>query len=229
MSTEQPTNQPTTNQPTVVSDYLSVRLKVPHSKLDVIKTKLVHDVPGYCIYMHSTTSEHFHVCLPGLGKSDTTRIGKRIRDNFGVSGNGGFSIKSFSNGLSSFVFYSGHEGTAAVYEDSSWDEIVSSTKTYYVKEGGQLMLPLAKGKAKDADADWQLTYSNFVSKAVNHARRSGLTGSLKEVLCDMIARTKWRPSYHMVTHGVPDHYYKDFEFRSGKRHKPDMGWMDLKM
>lgn len=219
----QSTNQlPTTPLP---SHYLSARIKVGHSQLDVVLSKVLFDVPDYCIYKHSTGHEHFHVCLPGLGKSDTTRLGKRIRDNLRVSGNGGFSLKSHYNGCSSFVFYAGHEGTAAIYQDPRWAEIIASTDSYYVKQTGQTMLPMAKTNVKDQDADWQLTYANMVSKAINHARRNGLTGSLKEVLQHMLETTKWRPSFHLIKNGVPDHYYKDYEFRSGKRRKFDMDWM----
>lgn len=228
MSPTQPTNQPTGNMTPLPEHYLSVRIKVSHDKEDVVLSKIVFDCPSYCYYKHTTSSEHFHVCMPGLTTEDGTRIGKRIRDNFGGSGNGLYSTKCFTSGCAGFVFYCGHEGTPAVYKDERWKEIIESTTQYYVKREGQTMLPLEKSKSKDQDSDWQLTYANVVPKAINHARRKGLTGSLKETLQDMLETTKWRPSYHMVKNGVPDHYYKDYEFRCGKRTRMDMSWMDLK-
>jgi len=228
MSPDLPTNLPTSQLQFSDFGYLSVRLTLPHDNLQRILDKLCHDQPLYCIYKHTTGREHFHVCLPGLGKSDSNRITKRLRDNFGLSGNGGFSTKSYDNGLRSFVFYSGHEGNLPTFRDARWDDVIASCTEFYVKQTGQMMLPLDKTSKKDQDADWQLTYSNMVSKAINHARRHALTGSLKEVLQHMMESTKWRPSFHLVKNGVPDHYYKDFEFRSGKRQKFDMGWMDLK-
>lgn len=142
------------SSPTLPDHYLSVRIKVGHNVLDTVLSKIVHDQPSYCIYMHRTGSEHFHICLPGLGTSDQPRVIKRIRDNFGGGGNGLYSTKSHSNGCSSFVFYAGHEGTTAIYQDSRWKEIVEATSTYYVKQTGQTMLPLVKTKTKDQDADW---------------------------------------------------------------------------
>lgn len=225
----QPTNQPTTtNLSSLPSHYLSVRIKVDHAKLDVVLAKVVLDVPSYCIYLHSTGSEHMHICLPGLGSSDNTRLGKRIRDNLGVRGNGGYSIKSHDNGCGSFVFYCGHEGTTPIYQDQSWKAIIEGTETYYVKQTGQKMLPMDK-KGKEVDADWQLTYANFVSKAIDHARSKGLTGGLKEVLEDLLDNTRWKPSFQMVRYGVPEHYYHDFERRTGKRQKRSMDWMTPKI
>lgn len=215
--------------PTIGPEYLSLRLKVDHAFLEKILVKLVHDVPDYCIYKHSTSGEHFHICFPGSGRADVNRIAKRVKDNFGVTGNGGYSLKFFDNGCSSFVFYCGHEGLTPCFQNQEWQKIIDATSSYFVKPvSGQKMLPLVKSSKKDGDADWQLTYSNFVSKAINHARTKGLTGSLKEVLQDMLETTKWRPSFHMVKNGVPDHYYKDYEFRSGKRQRLDMSWMDVK-
>jgi len=224
MSHDQPTNQ-LTAQPLC---YLSLRLKINHDSTPLIKKKLVFDVPDYCIYLHSTSGQHYHICFPGYGAADAERIRKRVKDNFRLTGNGGYSLKSYDNGLSSFVFYSGHEGSTPLYETELWKEIIDATKVYYVKQTGQSMLPLPKGTKKDADADWQLTYANFVSKALNHARQNALTGGLKETLAHLCENTKWRPSYHMVKNGVPEHYYHDYEFRSGKRQKFSMEWMTPK-
>jgi hypothetical protein len=155
MSPDQPTNQPTANSLLGVDTYLGLRIKVGHDKLDVILSEGIHDVKDYCLYKHNTSGEHFHICLPALTKVDTTSIGKQVLDNLGSSGNGGYSIKLYSNGVSSFVFYSGHEGTAAIYENEEWESVIEGTTTYYVKQTGQTMLPLASAKGKDQDSDWQ--------------------------------------------------------------------------
>lgn len=91
---------------------------------------------------------------------------------------------------------------------------------------GQTMIPVPMSEKKGKpECDWQLTYANLVPQAIKHARAKGLTGCLKETVRDMCETTKWRPSFHLVKNGVPDHYYKDYEFRSGKRAKFDMEWM----
>lgn len=218
LSHDQPTNQPT--GPT---SYLSIRLTLAHNE-----SKSVCDFfdfyGDYCVYMHKagSSNEHYHVCLGGLGGGDTERVRNRIKKRWPTVKH---SIKFFSNGVRSFMFYCGHEGLDPICKGLYWEEVRGTISEYYVKQTGQLMLPLESKKVKDGDADWQLTYSNFVSKCINHARKHGLTGSLKEVLQDMMERTKWRPSYHMVKNGVPDFYYKDYEFRSGKRQKICMDWM----
>ena len=139
MSPDQPTNQPTDTAADPARGYLSLRLKIGHSNLDAIKHKILFDVPDYCLYMHTTSGEHFHICLPGLGtKNDRERFAKRLKDKFTLRGNGGYSAKVYDSDLSSFVFYSGHEGTDAVYEDPKWKTIIEAfgteDKPYYVKQ-----------------------------------------------------------------------------------------------
>lgn len=215
--------------PTMGPDYLSLRLKVDHAFLDKIVLKLVFDVPDYCIYKHngSKDGQHFHVCFPGCGRSDVNRIAKRVKDNFGVSGNGGYSLKFFDNGCSSFVFYCGHEGSLPVFANPKWQAVIDSITTYFVKSAkssGQVMLPLEKRSKKDPDLDWQLSYAGLVPKCLNYAREHGLTCGLKETARQLFENTRWKPSYQMITKGVPLHYEEMFESRSGKRAKYSMDW-----
>jgi len=226
MPHDQQTNQPTgMNFPV---HYLSVRLTLAHAVKDSVVEHFDY-YDEYCIYMHKggTDNEHYHICISGLGGGDTERVRNRIKRAFaGVK----HSIKQFTNGVRSFMFYCGHEGLEPVSKGSYWEEVKGTIDQYYEKpvQTGQMMLPLEKKLKKDMDADWQLTYANLVPKAINHARVHGLTGSLKEVVQNLLETTKWRPSYHMVKNGVPDFYYKDYEFRSGKRQKFDMDWMTPK-
>lgn len=219
------------NQPT--SGYIQIRLTVPHDYIkDVIEC--VND-SMYCIYLHkgkSGDNEHMHICIPGdVSDAFTEKYRKRIKKRFGIKGNERLSLKRYQTRLHSFIFYGAHEGTEAIYEDDRWrgiiEEQMKEDPPVFKKQSGQTMLPMEKRK-KDLDADWSLTYANMVPKAVNYARNKGLTGCLKEVLQDMLENTKWKPSYHMVRNGVPDHYFKDFEFRTGKRAKYDMDWMKPK-
>ena len=221
MSPDKQTNERTADDgPT---EYISIRLSLPHDKLDEVITKVCKRVSDYCIYMHKagTNNEHFHICIPG---GSSTQFRMRIGRLYGTGGNKLYTVKEYDNGCRSFMFYCGHEGLSPVFPKGTfWEEI--KLDKYFVKPTGQKMLPMEKRKAKDLDADWQLTYANFVPKCVNHARVNGLTGGLKEVLQHLLEHTRWRPSFHMVKNGVPDYYYKDYEFRSGKRQKFDMDWM----
>lgn len=205
-------------------EYISVRLSLPHARFQEVIDNVFSDVE-WCAYLHSAGGrhEHFHVAVAGASDG---QFRKRLgRSQYG-GGNKCYAVSGpyRTHGLSGFLFYGGHEGTLPIYsENSPWKEVPLPDK-YYVKKG-QVMLPMEKRKAKDLDSDWQLTYANFVPKCVNHARVNGLTGGLKEVLQHMLENSRWRPSFHMVKNGVPDYYYKDYEFRSGKRQKFDMDWM----
>jgi len=223
MTPLRPTDLPTS--------YFSARLMMPHTNLTKVLSKLVHDLPDHCIYLHGhgTTNEHFHVYLSGSGKAHEDMLRKRIRDNFGLrAGNAGYSMPSFENGAKGFVFYCGHEGTEAIYSDARWADVISATTEYFVKNTGQSMLPLGKSTAKDPSTDWQLTYSNIVPKAINHARAYGLSLNFRDTVQHMLENTRWRPCYYMVQRGIPDHYHDDFSFRSGKRARMTMDWFTPK-
>lgn len=218
-------DQPT-NQPTGPTEYLSIRLTLSHAQVDQV-CEFFDYYGDYCIYLHKggTSNEHYHVCLPGLSGGDTERVRNRIKKRYvGVK----HAIKQFTNGVRSFMFYCGHEGLEPKVKGIYWEEVRCTIDKYFVKDQGQLMLPIQKDDKKDKDSDWQLTYANLVPKAINHARKNGLTGGLKEVLRHMLEHSRWRPSFHMVKNGVPEFYYKDYEFRSGKRQKFDMDWMNPK-
>lgn len=222
----QPTNQPTAN-------YISIRLKLDHKYLrEVIQ---VLDVPDYCIYEHKrdTNNEHFHICLPGpIDANRIEKYRKRLRTKYGGSGNGFISCKGYANGLSSFVFYCGHEGTKARYEDPIWKDIIEAQLTmkqpYFVKQTrmdkhleSSKMTPEEKKKLRD----WEITYTNLVPQCYEHWKSKKMdTESLRAVAQDLFQTTKWKPCRQMRINGVPEHYQMDFEYRIGKRESYDMSW-----
>jgi hypothetical protein len=224
MSLDQPTNQPTMGDDFPVN-YLSVRLTLAHAVKDSV-VNFFDYYDEYCIYMHKggTSNEHYHICLSGLGGGDTERVRNRIKRAYaGVK----HSIKQFTNGVRSFMFYCGHEGLEPTCKGSYWNEVKGTIDEYYQKKQyGQTMLPLQEKKGSKAygESSWQLTYSNMVPTAINYARAKGLTGSLMEVLEDMFSNTKWKPSKALRQGGITDSYYKEYDFCSGKRKKYDMSW-----
>lgn len=200
--------------------YLSIRITVRHNKIQDVIDKVFYDTE-YCIYKHNCNGrgkEHIHVGVPG-GNDGCYR--KRITRFIG-SGNDKYSIKQQYNELSGFMFYCGHEDTEPIHsENSPWKGI--TVDKYYEKQG-RLKYVEPRG-----DKDFQLTYNNLVVKAVDHARKHKLDGTLKAVVQHMCETTKWKPSFHMVKNGVVDYYYKDFEYRMGKRQKFDMDWFTPRM
>lgn len=238
MSTDK-TDRPTDRQvdPAIVPDYISVRLTVSHNEWPKIVSSVLHD-RSYIAYPHigkSATNPHFHIFVPSDDLArDADCMRNRIKRAFG-GGNKTLSVVQKSNGIMSAIQYGSREGTVPFVSDADlqgiidrsppWEEQVVKKKKY-----GQVMIPPSEDSEKKSrtDRDWQLTYSNLVTQAVLYARREKLTGSLKEVVREMCVNTKWKPSFQMVKQGVPDHYYKDFEFRTGKRKLYDMDWMDPK-
>lgn len=223
----QPTNQPTAN-------YISIRLKLEHKYLRAVQ-EVVRDVPDYCIYEHKrdTSNEHFHICLPGpIDSARIEKFRKRLRTRFEGRGNGFISCKGFTNGLSSFIFYCGHEGTQARYEDPVWKDIIQDQGTlkqpYFVKQtriDQHLEPSKMSADEKRKLRDWEISYTNLVPQCYAHWKAKGMkTECLSAVAQDLFETTKWKPSNAMRNKGVHESYQADFEYRIGKRNKFDMSW-----
>ena len=121
MSPDQQTNQPTS------ANYISVRITVPHADVEQV-VKLCSDY-NYCIYMHKagTDNEHFHVCFPD-GKPEAIR--QRLKRTWPDRGGNKFcSVKTYTNGLRSFVFYCHHEGANPIFKDQIWQGFVDEVIT----------------------------------------------------------------------------------------------------
>lgn len=226
----QPTNQPTA-QP---ESYISMRLKLEHKYLRTLQ-EMFRDVPLYCIYEHKrdTSNEHFHICLPGpIDSNRVEKFRKRIRDKFGGRGNGFASLKGYKNGLSSFVFYCGHESTKARYEDPLWAEIIRQQELekqpYYVKQSRldkHLEPSTMTLEERKKLRDWEISYTNLIPQCYEHWKTKKMTTEcLRAVAQDLFQTTKWKPCRRMRIDGVPEHYQMDFEYRIGKRESYDMSW-----
>lgn len=223
-----PPDRPT-DIPTMVPDkYLSVRLTLAHAVKDSV-VEFADNYDEYCIYMHKggTSNEHYHVCIAGLSGRDSDRVRNRVKRTWkGVK----HTIKSHENGVRSFMFYCGHEGSEPIFKGSYWEEVKGTIDKYYEKVPGKIDLhfrPTSDESTTRKERYWQLTYNNLVPQAVIHRARHGLdTEVLKTVVRHMIKTTKWRPSKDMARCGVPKFYQKDFEFRIGVITEPDMDWWE---
>ena len=78
----------------------------------------------------------------------------------------------------------------------------------------------------DQESDRELNYANLVTKAQQYHQGNRLSHemTLKQVVEHMITNTAWRPSFYMVTHGVPEFYENDFSRRVHGRTDMDMNW-----
>jgi hypothetical protein len=72
-----------------------------------------------------------------------------------------------------------------------------------------------------------LTYSNLVTQAVLHTKRTKTDyGNLKFAVKNMVETTNWRPSPDMIRRGVPAFYENDYARQMDGKVQTDMSWWD---
>ena len=210
--------------------YCHIRVSKEHKYISMVTSALEqYGFYHWCVYPHTTEGEHFHICVPGLVTDNDIRVVRRkLVDLFDDRGNKLYSLKRFKNGLHSFVFYAGHEGTKPIYRSDAWQGIIGAQEAkefpYFNKT--QRIEPMMEPKVDDKkDRDWQLTYSNLVCQAVRfRQQRKMQSDNLQFVVSEMMKHTKWKPCHQMYSRGVLPAYEEDFQVRIGKRSKYDMSW-----
>jgi hypothetical protein len=218
MSPDQQTNQPTS------TNYISVRITVPHSDVEQV-VKLCSDY-NYCIYMHKagTDNEHFHVCFPD-GKPEAIR--QRLKRTWPDRGGNKFcSVKSYANGLRSFVFYCHHEGANPVFKDQVWQGYVDEViKDGAYKKHDKTQSTGVDRKVRERLSNPQLTMSNLLRQSLKWAREND-TGArdLGSVLKRMVNHG-WDPDYGLLSKGVPSEYYDIFAARMQGKSIEEQDWM----
>lgn len=233
VTSNSPTNQPSNSSWS--RTYIGMRVRLEHKYLKKLLT-CFDDVPDVAAYQHKagTNNEHFHLCLPGgIDNARQEKYRKRVRTKFGGD-RGDICIKGYSNGLHSYIFYNGHEGTQAIYDDPRWAEIVKEQlmkeQPYMVKQQkidthfkpGEHMTDSDKKKNL---RDYQVTYSNLIPLCVRHRQEFSLkSDDLRYVAGHMFQNTRWKPCNQMRRMRVSRQYQEDFEFRIGKREHYNMDW-----
>lgn len=197
---------------------------MPHADVEQV-VKLVSDC-NYCMYMHKagTTNEHFHVCIPD-GKPETIR--QRLKRTWPDRGGNKFcSVKSFTNGLRSFVFYCHHEGADPVFKDETWraiiDEVVKDG--VYKKHG----VPESSGtvkKVRERLSNPQLTMSNLLRQSIKWAREHDQGARDLGTVLKRMVNDGWDPDYGLMSKGVPSEYYDIFASRMQGRIVEEQDWM----
>lgn len=232
--TLQPSNQPTTNS-SWSDTYIGIRVRLDHKYLKPLMM-LFDDVPDWACYQHKagTNNEHFHLCLPGaIDNARQEKFRKRIRTKYGGD-RSTICCKGYSNGLHSYVFYNGHEGTEAIYDDPRWADVIQEQlkkeQPYLVKQQ-KIDTHFKPGEAlSDREKmknlrDWQVTYTNLVPLCVRHRQEFSLkSDDLRYVAGHMFQNTRWKPCNQMRRMRVSRQYQEDFEFRIGKREHYNMDW-----
>ena len=213
--------------------YGQIRVTMEHKYIRNVTTLLEHE--GYyhwIVYPHTTKSEHFHVCIPGVSTdSHVNGLRRAFTNAFGSGGNGLYGFKRYHNGLRSFVFYGGHEGTKPLYQSPEWAYIiheVESTTGYYSKVTGIYKYTsdnITNEKDWTKDRAWVLTYSNVVNVALRYHRKYKTEPTLEATLRHMVKNGKWRPNRELRKNTLDEQLCDDFQFMLGRRSDPNYGWI----
>jgi len=217
----------TNKQTNTYDDYLTIRVTINEPKVENLLRDVFHkDSIDYCCYSHvgrKTGKPHVHILVLDTSKIDTIRT--RL-NRCGFKGNEMLMMKRMSNGILKGIQYCSKELSSprhtAVFVDlikqaPAWISEPSKLEEHY-KE-------IKKQKVRD----WQLSYSNLVPQAIEHARENNLVGQgLKYVVGDMLLKTKWKPSFQLATRGVPPFYINDFDLRVGNTKIQNLDWFTFK-
>lgn len=230
MSGDQPTNQPTTNQPSV-GNYISVRLTLSHELEDDICQKVFGDT-DYIMYKHKsgTANEHFHVYVPVGDSGDCARVRERYRKRIttiypNCRGNKGFSVKCYDNGVRSFIFYCHHEGAAPVFKGNYGAIIEEVVNAGVFEKRPEQRSGLGK-RVRERLANPQLTLSNLLKQAYKYRNEHSLNEvHLGRIIQKMIT-DGWDPSLDLIRKGVPTEFYRIFYARIQRVDVPYQNWMD---
>lgn len=207
-----------------IPDYQSVRVTCAHIDVRRMLEKIFSGLEYIC-YLHKgskTKKEHCHVLVPTTDVTIPDKIRKRLTRD-GYKGNETFSIKGFHNGLQAGIQYASKEGTKPIV-NGDFDDIIASAPAWK-QSTIDSHYNYHDDKQRLKVRSWQLTYTNIVLQAVHYARINRLTGTFKDVVQDMIHKTKWRPCHQMLKQGLPDFYHNDFEYQMGRKDKIDWSWM----
>lgn len=202
-----PTHQPTNHQPP--TDYISIRLTVPHDEWARIHRSILHDTDDYVAYPHSgKTNEnpHWHIFIGASNLRDAERYRKRVKTEFG-SGNAVFSLKFLHNGVLSAVQYGSREKTKPMVSGAG-SEWVSSAPSWVSRS------ELVSKPSKERLGDPTLTLSNLLRQSVKFAREHmPESRSLQNVLSRMVNQHNWVPSRELIRNGVPRDFHLMFIHR----------------
>lgn len=191
-----------TNQPTIPTTYISIRITLPHSEIDKI-TRVFDTDSWYIIYPHfggKKDNEHFHILVPGNGPKCAERYRSRIKraDNLGLSGNKCLSVKSQDNTVCCGIQYCSREGTEPVVKGDHVSEWIALSPKWVSKSTG------VKRK-RDDDGPIKLTCVNHVTLAFEYRREKGLLGNdLCEVVRRMLDSGDYVVDANFMRSGAPD-------------------------
>jgi len=180
--------------------YVTLRITCAHVDIRRLVLSKLEDMEYICFYHKGTKTgkEHVHILVPDI--SVRKRLCERMREQ-GFKGNELISCKIMHNGLLAGIQYC-HKHECRYEMRGEFEDAMKKAPKWKDKKIDEY---LNHDKPDRTIRDWQLTYNNLLPQAQMYAIRNKMTEcSLKEVVQDMISKTKWVPSKNMICSGVPD-------------------------
>lgn len=219
-----PTNQP---PPT---DYLSVRITLPHDVWYTIVSSILFDSDVYIAYPHVgtvTQKPHWHILIPTIS-STATKDGERYRKRVKsakLCGNESFSIKKQSNGILCGIQYCSREHTRPMVagpDTQHWIDIAPS----WVDRDQSVM---ATKPVKERLGSPTLTLSNVVKQCLKYSRQHPdrhhvETANMTEIL-HLMVQDGWTPSRDILTKGIPRALHDEYLMCISRKPRAPHLWM----
>lgn len=180
--------------------YISIRITVPHAMADSVIAVIAKE-EWYIMYPHTgsvTEKEHFHVFVPGCGKSDCERYRLAFKRSAGftVYGNRTISVKSQDNGLCRAISYGAKEKTEPYVKGDFVSEWINASPAWVQKVGK---------RKRNADGVITLTCINHVQLAFEYRKANNLhSDDLCEVVRRMICSGEYMVDANFMRSGAPD-------------------------
>jgi hypothetical protein len=212
--TNQPTDHPRKmSQNADFSSYVSGRINLAHSKLQILIDVVFKGISKYIAYPHTSDKnvQHFHFMVPcdPNDKKFCEKLRKRCRSIDGVIGKMDVRCKIMSNGIPGFVAYVKHEkGTPVLkgYEREWFDSIEPLEK----KNIGSFLEKTQKGQPRNPDHFKQITYSNFERVTLRYRRENGIASTQLEDTLEHMHANGWRLQITVLRQGIPESLFEQF-------------------
>lgn len=221
-SPRQPSNQPTGPTVAYPKTYVSIRVTVTHDQWDVVESHL-SDASWYISYPHTGSNgnnPHFHVFVPGSGKSDVEKYRKRLK-SAGFSGNKQLSAKFCENGLEHAIQYGSKEGTNPKFKgDSVGDWILHAPRWLKANLKDNLNPFKPKGKRDDVmEGMLPLTGKNALILCWKYRQRMNISSmDIGDVILHMLDSGRYYIDPSWARSPLPT-FYKDVFYDSCKKNR----------
>lgn len=221
--TDEPTHQPTNDQPDVPTFYVSLRITINHSEWENIKASVLHD----CDYVafphrgHESNNPHFHIFVPAGDKKVSEKLRKRVKDKLSISGNERFSCQYRGNGILHAITYGSKEGTTAYVSSSAMQNLVQMAPEWIQRDKGigGYMKAQSMGREPNPDHFKLITPRNIEKVTLRYRQNNGIKSVELEDTLEAMHLNGWRLAECFLRNGIMSSIFESFTASCrGKQH-----------